>query len=178
MKKFEVLDVTTGEVLPSSTNDACKAMTRLESLRKQRAFLIKRLGVFRVACVTLRVRKQRAEAKANRLQKENEAKSDCWVSLLFEENERLKAEIAFVTEWKQKLARQLDAAHYTIDKLVDERAKLSRRLHDCRVDRREWQTKADRCFAAAMKNAVKLYDAIHGEKTNALANERKGKTGE
>lgn len=70
MEKFEILDERTGEVLTASIDDATKAMTRLESLREQRAFLIERLGVFRVACVTLRVRKQRAEAEVARLREE------------------------------------------------------------------------------------------------------------
>lgn len=70
MKKFKILEKQTGKVLPVTCDDACKAMTRLESLRKQRAFLIGRLGAFRVACVTLRVRKQRAEAEIVRLQEE------------------------------------------------------------------------------------------------------------
>ena len=63
MEKFEVLDMANGDVFGASTDDACKSMTRLESLRKQRAFLIGRLGVFRQACITLRVRKQRTEAR-------------------------------------------------------------------------------------------------------------------
>lgn len=44
--------------------------------------------------------------------------------------------------------------------------KLSDRLHACRIDRRKWRDIAERCFAAAMKNAV------------ALADGRKGKRGE
>lgn len=45
-------------------------------------------------------------------------------------------------------------------------AKLSDRLHACRIDRRKWYDIAERCFAAAMKNAV------------ALAEGRRGKRGE
>ena len=36
--------------------------------------------------------------------------------------------------------------------------KLSDRLHACRIDRRKWRDIAERCFAAAMKNAVALAD--------------------
>lgn len=109
MEKFTLYNTRTGESREMDLISALRATIRLESLRKQRAFLIERLGVFRVACVTLRVRKQRAEAEIVRLRAE------------------------------------LDA----------ERAETAK-----------WRGTAERCFAAAMKNAV------------ALANERKGKTGE
>lgn len=36
--------------------------------------------------------------------------------------------------------------------------KVSDRLHACRIDRRKWYDIAERCFAAAMKNAVALAD--------------------
>ena len=35
-------------------------------------------------------------------------------------------------------------------------AKVADRLHACRIDRRKWRDIAERCFAAAMKNAVAL----------------------
>lgn len=81
MKKFKVIDIESSGVFLATPEDACKAMTRLEKVRKQRAFLIERLGVFRVACVTLRVRKQRTEAELVRLRAELEAEraeSDKW----------------------------------------------------------------------------------------------------
>lgn len=37
-------------------------------------------------------------------------------------------------------------------------AKVSDRLHACRIDRRKWKDFANRCFASAMKNAVALAD--------------------
>ena len=37
-------------------------------------------------------------------------------------------------------------------------AKVADRLHACRIDRRKWRDIAERCFAAAMKNAVALAD--------------------
>lgn len=66
-----MLDERTGEVLTASVADACRAMTKLGSLRKQQVYLVDRLGQFRIACVTLRVRKQRAEREVQRLRDEN-----------------------------------------------------------------------------------------------------------
>lgn len=63
----------------------------------------------------------------------------------------------------KKMVTTLDKRGYAVACKCD---KLSRRLHDCRVDRRKWRDTAERCFAAAMKNSV------------ALANERKGERGE
>jgi hypothetical protein len=103
MEKFEVLDELTGKVLPSSTTDACKAMTRLEGLRKQRAFLVERLGAFRVACVTLRVRKQRAEAEVVRLRAE------------------LDAERAESAKWRDTAERCFSSAMKNAVALADER---------------------------------------------------------
>lgn len=37
-------------------------------------------------------------------------------------------------------------------------AKLSDRLHACRIDRRKWRDFANRCFMASLKNAVALAD--------------------
>ena len=37
-------------------------------------------------------------------------------------------------------------------------AKVSDRLHACRIDRRKWKDFANRCFASVMKNAVALAD--------------------
>lgn len=42
--------------------------------------------------------------------------------------------------------------------------KLSDRLHACRIDRRKWCDIAERCFAAAMKNAVALADGRKDER--------------
>ena len=42
--------------------------------------------------------------------------------------------------------------------------KLSDRLHACRIDRRKWRDIAERCFAAAMKNAVALADGRKGKR--------------
>ena len=71
---------------------------------------------------------------------------------------RLNDELAFVTEWKRKLARQLDDALAMVDRVSTERDKVADRLHACRIDRRKWRDIAERCFAAAMKNAVALAD--------------------
>lgn len=73
MGKFTLYNTRTGESREMDLVSACKALIRLESLRKQRAFLIERLGAFRAACVTLRVRKQRAEAEIVRLRAELDA---------------------------------------------------------------------------------------------------------
>ena len=136
MNKFEIVDMENGEVLPTSTDDTCKAMTRLESLRKQRAFLIGRLGVFRRACVTLRVRKQRTEA---RLQTElAEARRDSEMALRLAEKDRQA-----LLDTVDRLQTELDA----------ERAE-SAKLRDI----------AERCFASAMKNAIALADGRKGER--------------
>lgn len=180
--KFEIMDTANGEVLPTSADDAVKAMNRLESLRRQRAFLIERLGVFRDACVTLRVRKQRTEARLNaellearrdsdralrlaekdnqslldtieRLKKENEqAKSDVWFAMLWEENQNLGDEITRLQE--------------LYESAEEENKRLNAELDAERVETAKWRDIAERCFASAMKNAV------------ALADERKGERGE
>ena len=103
MAKFEVLDMANGEVFEASTDDACKAMSELESLRKQRAFLIGRLGVFRKACVTLRVRKQRTEVEVERL------------------NAELDAERAETAKWRDIAERCFASAMKNAVALADER---------------------------------------------------------
>ena len=139
MNKFEIVDMENGEVLPTSTDDTCKAMTRLESLRKQRAFLIGRLGVFRDACVTLRVRKQRSDAEAIRLHDElAEARRDSEMALRLAEKDRQA-----LLDTVDRLQTELDA----------ERAE-SAKLRDI----------AERCFASAMKNAIALADGRKGER--------------
>lgn len=109
MEKFTLHNTRTGETEERDLLSTLRGAVRLGDLRKQRAFLIERLGVFRVACVTLRVRKKRVDAEVL----------------------RLRAELAAE-----------------------------------RVESAKWRDTAERCFSAAMKNAV------------ALANERKGKMGE
>ena len=139
LKRFEIMDMESGEVLPTSTDDACKAMTRLESLRKQRAFLIGRLGAFRDACVTLRVRKQRSDAEAVRLHDELlEARRDSDRALRIAEKDRQA-----LLDTVERLTAELDA----------ERAEASK-----------WRDIAERCFASAMKNAVVLADERKGER--------------
>ena len=107
------------------------------------------------------------------LQKENEqAKSGCWFSMLWTENEDLQSEnkslCSEIARLNAELAdEQTFALHgwalaHKNAKLND---KLSDRLHACRIDRRKWREVAERCFAAAMKNAV------------ALANDRKNEAG-
>lgn len=108
MIKFQIQDVISGEVTVASPDDACKAMTRLERLRKQRAFLIERLGVFRVSCVTLRVRKHRADAENARLRAE--------AARLRTENERLRAENA---KWRETAERAFNAALRNAAALAD-----------------------------------------------------------
>ena len=190
--KFEVLDMANGEVLQASSVDACKAMTRLESLRKQRAFLIGRLGVFRKACVTLRVHKQRTEARLNAELLEARKDSDVAlriaerdkqalldeVEALTEENHNLCDEITRLQEAYESLCSEIASLN---DKLADEQtfalhgwtlarenakhsAKVADRLHACRIDRRKWRDIAERCFVSAMKNAVALADERNGER--------------
>lgn len=77
---------------------------------------------------------------------------------LNEENANLCAEIARLNA--ELADEQTFALHgWTLAhenaKLND---KLSDRLHACRIDRRKWYDIAERCFAAAMKNAVALAD--------------------
>lgn len=71
---------------------------------------------------------------------------------------RLNDELAFVTDWKRKLARQLDGSLAMVDRVSTERDKVADRLHACRIDRWKWRDTAERCFVAAMKNAVALAD--------------------
>ena len=136
MEKFEVLDIANSEVFGASTDDAVKAMTRLESLRKQRAFLIGRLGVFRDACVTLRVRKQRTEARLN----------------------------AELMEARRDSDRALRLAEKDRQALLDTVARLTAELDAERVETAKWRDIAERCFASAMKNAVALADERKGER--------------
>lgn len=139
MAKFEVLDMANGEVFEASTDDACKAMSGLESLRKQRAFLIGRLGVFRKACVTLRVRKQRTEAEVERLNGElMEARRDSEMAMRLAEKDR--------------------------QALLDTVERLNAELDAERAETAKWRDIAERCFASAMKNAVALADERKGER--------------
>ena len=127
MEKFEVLDMVNGDVFGASADDACKAMTRLESLRKQRAFLIGRLGVFRQAYTTLRVRKQRTEVKAVRLYDELlEARRDSEMDrqALLDTVERLTAELdaerAESAKWRDIAERCFSSAMRNAFALADE----------------------------------------------------------
>ena len=139
MNKFEVLDMANGEVFGASSDDACKSMTRLESLRKQRAFLVGRLGEFRQACVTLRVRKQRTEA----------------------EMERLTAELI---EARRDSDRAMRLAEKDRQALIDTMERLTAELDAERAETAKWRDIAERCFASAMKNAVALADERKGER--------------
>ena len=128
------------------------------------------------------------QAENERLKKENEqVQSDVWFSMLWEENENLGDEITRLQEAYESLNEENKSLCSEIARLNAELAdeqtfalhgwtlahenaklndKLSDRLHACRIDRRKWRDIAERCFAAAMKNAV------------ALADDRKGKRGE
>ena len=139
MNKFEIMDMANGKVFGASTDDACKAMNRLEALRKQRAFLIGRLGIFRDACVTLRVRKQRADAEAVRLH-----------------NELLEAHL--------DSDRALRLAEKDRQALLDTVYRLQTELDAERAETAKWRDIAERCFASAMKNAVALADERKGER--------------
>ena len=139
MMKFDVLNMENGDVFGASTDDACKSMTRLESLRKQRAFLIGRLREFRDACVTLRVRKQRTEA----------------------EMERLNAEML---EARRDSDRALRLAEKDRQALLDTVERLTAELDAERAESAKWRDIAERCFASAMKNAVALADERKGER--------------
>ena len=137
--KFKVLNTVNGEVFVASPADACKSMTRLENLRRQRAFLIGRLDEFRRACVTLRVRKQRAEKEASRLNTElMEARRDSDRALRLAEKDRQA-----LLDTVERLTAELDAE---------------------RAESAKWRDIAERCFASAMKNAVALADERKGER--------------
>ena len=95
------------------------------------------------------------------------------------EGERMLAEITrlqeayeSLTEENKSLCSEIARLH---DELADEvtfalhgwalanenakhSAKVADRLHACRIDRRKWRDIAERCFAAAMKNALALAD--------------------
>ena len=86
------------------------------------------------------------------------------VERLNEENKGLCAEVARLNA--ELSDEQTFALHgWTLArenaKLTD---KLSDRLHACRIDRRKWRDIAERCFAAAMKNAVALADGRRDER--------------
>ena len=136
MNKFEVLDMANGDVFGASADDACKAMTRLESLRNQRAFLIGRLGVSRKACMTLRVRKQRTEARLN----------------------------AELLEARRDSDRALRLAEKDRQALLDTVERLTAELDAERAESAKWRDIAERCFSSAMKNAVALADERKGER--------------
>ena len=94
------------------------------------------------------------------------------VERLQAENERLTAEnreqatkLQAVAEYDKEIRKRLAHIRKLGDRLARQFEKQSKRLHDCRADRRKWRDTAERCYAAAMKNAV------------ALADERKGETG-
>ena len=139
MMKFEVLDMANGEVFEASTGDSVKAMTRLESLRKQRAFLIGRLGTFRKACVTLRVRKQRSDAEVVGLHDE-------------------------LAEARRDYDRAMRLAEKDRQALLDTIERLQTELDAERAESAKWRDIAERCFASAMKNAVALADERKGER--------------
>ena len=112
------------------------------------------------------------QAENARLQKENElAKSDCWFSLLFAENERLQSEnreqaakLQAAAEYEKEIRKRLNGISKLGKRLSRLFEKQSKRLHDCRADRRKWRDTAERCFTAAMKNAVALADERKGER--------------
>ena len=136
MMNFEVLNVTNGEVFSATADDAVKAMTKLEALRKQRAFLIGRIGVFRDACVTLRVRKQRTEARLN----------------------------AELIEARRDSDRAMRLAEKDRQALLDTVERLTAELDAERAETAKWRDIAERCFTSAMKNAVALADERKGER--------------
>lgn len=134
--KFEVLDMAKGEVFSATADDAVKAMTKLEALRKQRAFLIGRLGEFRKACVTLIVRKQHTEARLN----------------------------AELIEARRDSDRAMRLAEKDRQALLDTVERLHAELDAERAETAKWRDIAERCFASAMKNAVALADERKGER--------------
>ena len=80
------------------------------------------------------------------------------IERLHEENASLCAEIARL---QAELADEHTFALHGWElarKNAKHSAKVSDRLHACRIDRRKWYDIAERCFAAAMKNAVALAD--------------------
>lgn len=106
------------------------------------------------------------------LQKENEqAKSDCWFSMLWTENESLNEENKSLCSEIARLNDELsDEQSFALHGWMLARenakhtAKVADRLHACRIDRRKWRDIAERCFAAAMKNAVALADGRKDER--------------
>ena len=96
---------------------------------------------------------ERLRAENARLQKENErAKSDCWFSMLWEENERLSAEnreqaakLQAAAEYGKEIRKRLAHIRKLGKRLASLFEKQSKRLHDCRADRRKWRDTAERC---------------------------------
>lgn len=77
---------------------------------------------------------------------------------LNEENKSLCAEIARLND--ELADEQTFALHgwELARKNAKHSAKVSDRLHACRIDRRKWYDIAERCFASALKNAAALAD--------------------
>lgn len=101
---------------------------------------------------------ERLQAENARLQKENER--------LSAENREQAAKLQAAAEYDKEIRKRLAHIRKLSKRLASLFEKQSKRLHDCRADRRKWRDTAERCYAAAMKNAV------------ALADERKGERGE
>lgn len=165
-------------LLTVTGKSAARSLDSLRNARKALAAAQNRISALqadvkeRHTC-TVRLRK-RKDAEISRLRAEiQRLKEDPWFSMLWEENESLRAENAALKEKLAsarrgemdmgRMAARVSKYAYALGHKID---KLSRRLHDVRADRRKWCDTAERCFAAAMKNAV------------ALANERKGERGE
>lgn len=113
-------------------------------LRAERAEMLKRLAALR--------------ALAERRWEENER--------LSAENREQAAKLQAAAEYDKEIRKRLAHIRKLGKRLASLFEKQSKRLHDCRADRRKWRDTAERCFSSAMKNAV------------ALAEKRKGKRGE
>ena len=160
------------ELATVTGKSAARGRDSVHNLRLALSHAQKRISNLRKSCVTLRIKKQRADGKLAELQAENKNLCDeiDRLQFIFEdlqtENKSLCLEVARLhTELAEQQSYALSGWQVAFES-AKRHDKIAERLHNCRADRQKWRDIAGRCFSAAMKNAV------------ALADERKGKRGE
>ena len=155
MKATYIYKSAFGDSLLTITGkSAARGRDSVHNLRWERAQYIDRISDLNRNVRSLR--KANAVMR-NHARKEGE-KMKADIERLNEENARLCAEIARL---QAELAdEQTFALHgWTLaSENASLCAKLSDRLHACRIDRRKWRDFANRCFMASLKNAVALAD--------------------